>query len=66
MSVRRREITVDAGRPGHPVRVDLMAHDTSPLHAQWHAFLSDRSGYATFGDAVAVLEALVPAEAVAA
>lgn len=39
-------------------RVDLMAHDTSPLHAQWHAFLSGRPGYATPADAVHVLAAL--------
>lgn len=38
--------------------VDLMAHDTSPLHAQWHAFLSGRPGYATPLDAVHVLAAL--------
>jgi len=40
------------------VTIDLMAHDTSPLHAQWHAFLSGRSGYATPADAVHVLRVL--------
>ncbi len=54
--VRRRaiEVRVDNGRA---LTVDLMAHDTSPLHAQWHAFLANRPtyGYATLEDAVAVL-----------
>lgn len=40
------------------VSADLMDHNTSPLHAQWHAFLSRRPGYATPADAVAVLLAL--------
>lgn len=38
--------------------VDLMAHDCSPLHAQWHAFLAGRSGFAMPRDAVRVHEAL--------
>lgn len=38
--------------------IDLMAHDTSPLHAQWHAFLSGRPGAATLRDAGYVLEDL--------
>jgi hypothetical protein len=39
-------------------RVDLMAHDTSPLHAQWNAFLSDKPGCASLSDAVLTLAAL--------
>lgn len=38
--------------------VDLCAHDTSPLHAQWHAFLSGHPDYATVDDAIGVLEQL--------
>lgn len=49
---RRREIEVAA--PGWTETVDLTAHTTSPLHALWHAFLSDRPGHATTADAVAV------------
>ncbi len=52
---RCREITVCAN---HVLHVDLMAHDTSPLHAQWHAFLSGQRGYATPADAVEALAAL--------
>lgn len=37
---------------------DLCAHDTSPLHAQWHRFLSVRYGPATVADAIAVLDEL--------
>lgn len=48
-----RRVDVD-GR----VAVDLMAHETSPLHAQWHAFLSDRAGFATPADAIHVHETL--------
>lgn len=57
--IRRREVTVCCENR-RPLVADLMDHDTSPLHAQWHAFLSDRPGYATLDDAVAVLEALDP------
>lgn len=43
-----------------------MQHDTSPLHAQWHAFLANRPayGYATLEDACAVLSQIeaVPLE----
>lgn len=47
--------------------VDLMAHDCSPLHAQWHTFLSGRPGCATPRDAVRVLGALarIPASVAA-
>jgi predicted dehydrogenase len=38
--------------------VDLMAHDCSPLHAQWHTFLSGRPSCATPRDASRVLGAL--------
>jgi predicted dehydrogenase len=62
--VRVRDIMVRTA--SRTARADLTAHDTSPLHAQWHAFLSGREGYATPADAVAVLEALTLAEAVAA
>lgn len=64
-SMRRRtiEVTVDNGRS---LAVDLTAHDTSPLHAQWHAFLSDHPGHATPVDAIAVLEALTSAAPAAA
>lgn len=53
--VKRREIIVTAGE--RLLHVDLMAHDASPLHAMWHAFLAGRPalGYATLEDAVAVL-----------
>jgi predicted dehydrogenase len=52
---------------GRAVRADLMAHHTSPLHAQWHAFLSGHELYATPSDAVVVLEALmIHSEAAAA
>jgi hypothetical protein len=37
---------------------DLTDHTSSPLHAQWHALLSGRSGCATPQDAIAVLEAI--------
>jgi predicted dehydrogenase len=56
--VRVRDIMVRTS--GRTVRADLTAHDTSPLHAQWHAFLSGRPGYATPADATAVLAALAP------
>ncbi len=67
MPTRRRKITVYAGRAGN-LCVDLMAHDTSPLHAQWHAFLANRPtyGYATLEDACAVLSALEAPAAVSA
>ncbi len=66
VGVRRREIEIH-GRSFAPLRYDLTAHNTSPLHAQWHAFLSGRPGYATPADAIGVLAALarVPAEAAA-
>lgn len=51
-----RWVTVSTGE--HQTAIDLMAHDASPLHAQWHAFLSGRAGYATPADAVHVLAAL--------
>lgn len=54
--VRVREIIIRTS--GRTVRTDLMAHSTSPLHAQWHAFLSKRQGYATLTDAVHVLSVL--------
>lgn len=54
-SRRCREIMICAN---HVLHVDLTAHDTSPLHAQWHAFLSGQPGYATPSDAIAVLAAL--------
>lgn len=53
--VKRREIQLDFGT------FHLMSHDTSPLHAQWHAFLSERGGYATPADAAVVLDSLVTA-----
>lgn len=40
---------------GSTATVDLTAHDTSPLHAMWHAFLSGKPGYATPASAVRVL-----------
>jgi predicted dehydrogenase len=55
--IRRRTITVltaDGGR----AHADLLAHATSPLHAQWHAFLLGRPGVATPEDAVQTLVAL--------
>lgn len=59
--VRRREIAACE------LRADLLDHDASPLHAQWHAFLSDREGYATPASAVIVHRALAwEREAVAA
>ena len=63
--VKRRAIAVRAA--GRSLTVDLTAHDTSPLHAQWHAFLSGRPGYATPADAIGVLAALsgFPAEVAA-
>lgn len=61
--VRQVEVTCEARRT---YRVNLLAHDTSPLHAQWHAFLGGKAGYATPGDAVAVLAALEAPVAVAA
>jgi hypothetical protein len=48
----KRQVITDRGA------FDLCAHDTSPLHAQWHAFLSGRPDYATAEDAVAVLDYL--------
>lgn len=54
---RRREIAVHTGA-ARALQVDLMAHTTSPLHAQWHAFLSGRRGHATPDDAISVLTAI--------
>ncbi|MES2867637.1 MAG: hypothetical protein V4703_12915 [Actinomycetota bacterium] len=54
--VKAREITVRTD--GGACRADLTAHDTSPLHAQWHAFLSGRAGCASLKDAVRVLAAV--------
>lgn len=51
-----RTIEVQAGT--RTVTANLLDHDTSPLHAQWHAFLTGRSDYATPADAVATLRAL--------
>lgn len=48
----RRQVITDRGA------FDLCAHDTSPLHAQWHSFLSGMPGPATTDDAVAVLAQL--------
>lgn len=66
VGVRRREVEIQ-GRSFAPLRYDLTAHHTSPLHAQWHAFLSGRPGYATPADAIGVLAALsgFPAEVTA-
>ena len=50
---RVRRVEIDGVR-----RVDLMAHDSSPLHAQWHTFLSGRQGHAGPRDAVRVHAAL--------
>lgn len=52
----RRLIEVQCG--SRTARAYLLAHYTSPLHAQWSAFLSDRAGYARPADAVAALTAL--------
>src|ERR1041384_6115914 len=54
----RMRMVLLSRRYGADLIVDLMAHDTSPLHAQWHAFLSGRPGYATPADAVHVLRVL--------
>lgn len=54
---RRRDVDVDG------LHVDLLAHDTSPLHAMWRAFLDGQEGPAIPADAVAALRTLegVPA-----
>lgn len=54
--VRRRDITVSCG--SRTFRADLFAHDTSPLHAQWHHFLTGGSDCATPDDAVTTLRVL--------
>lgn len=54
----RREIMVASENAARLDRADLTMHQTSPLHAQWHALLSGRGGYATPSDALAVLEAI--------
>lgn len=56
----RRLIEVQCGP--HTARAYLLAHNKSPLHAQWFAFLSDRFSYARPPDAVAALTALWSAE----
>jgi predicted dehydrogenase len=56
---KRRTVEVDTLATTH--RADLMDHDTSPLHAQWHAFLSGQPT-ATPEDAVAALSALTVPE----
>lgn len=53
--LRRRVRTVEVDGQ---LAVDLMAHDCSPLHAQWHAFLAGQMGFAMPRDAVRVHEAL--------
>lgn len=58
-----RTIEVLAG--DRTVTANLLEHDTSPLHAQWHAFLSGRAGYATPADAVATLRSLALSPAAA-
>lgn len=63
--VQLRDVNVRCER-GPTLRADLTAHDTSPLHAQWHAFLSGRPGLATPADAVVVLTELEQHEAAAA
>lgn len=54
---RVRTIDVSYG-DGLTLTANLMAHDTSPVHAMWRAFLSGQEGCATPADAVAVLESL--------
>lgn len=51
---------------GQTLRADLLAHNTSPLHAQWHTFLGDDIGCATPADAIATLLTLECAAVVAA
>ncbi len=63
---RRRTIQIQPGPEGLSLAVDLTAHDTSPLHAMWHAFLSGQQGYATPVDAARVLAELGAREAVPA
>jgi hypothetical protein len=55
----RRYIAVECA-DGATLRAHLTAHDTSPLHAQWHAFLSGRGDTrpATMEDAAWTLAAL--------
>lgn len=55
MAVKRREIV--AHTPNGVVRTNLMAHNTSPLHAQWQAFL-DGAQTATPDDALRTLTQL--------
>lgn len=49
----RREVTIRTSP--WTLHADLTAHDTSPLHAQWHALLSDRGGWASISDAARTL-----------
>lgn len=50
---RRREIAAIDGGAIHVA--NLLAHDTSPLHAQWHHFLGGGTEHAKPQDAVGVL-----------
>jgi predicted dehydrogenase len=56
--LRRRLRVVEVVDVDCELAVDLMAHDCSPLHAQWHAFLAGQLGFAVPRDAVRVHEAL--------
>lgn len=58
--ILRRDVTLCS------LRVDLTAHNTSPLHAQWRAVLGDGRDVATLADARATLGALETRERVAA
>jgi predicted dehydrogenase len=69
--VRRIEIEFNDLKPlvlPNHFEINLMDHDTSPLHAMWHAFLTDSEHVARPADAVRVLAALEArrAEALAA
>lgn len=44
-ALKQRVIVVRCG--AQTTRADLLAHNTSPLHAQWHAFLGDGNRCAT-------------------
>lgn len=49
---------IDVRTAGRALHANLLAHTTSPLHAQWHAFLSGGEGCASLADAERVLERL--------
>lgn len=51
-----RSIILRCGTRIH--RTDLLAHDMSPLHCQWHTFLYDEPGCATPVDALGTLVTL--------